>query len=117
MRGAERRGIKANGRAYQIRNATDANTDLELPGYSDDGELVGVLERRNTPDVDTSSKGDEIVTDLQLRAVYDSSQTTIREATADDWPTKLVHPNGDVYRVRVTLREDRDVTVLSLERE
>lgn len=118
MNGPTERLIRSRGSEYTIRNATDSGGDRTTPDYSDDGTLVGVLERRSRPAVESLSSGEEIATDLELRAVYDSSSTTIREAGESDYPTKLNHPDADrTYRVLAIYPEDSGVTVLSLERE
>jgi hypothetical protein len=116
MIGPQTRNIRQRGKTYTIRNASDSNSDRTVPSYSDDGTLVGVLERRSQPTVVTLPSGDEIETELQLRAVIDSG-TTIVEAGSDDYPTKLDHPSGLTYRVLVRHPEDSGVDVLSVERE
>lgn len=117
MHGAVHRLVRKNGVEYTIRNAPDTSGDREAPNYVDDGTLVGVLEQRRMPTVETLSSGEEVKSNLELRAVYDSSQTTIVDAGESDYPTKLVHPDGPRYRVLVRHTEDGGVTVLTLERE
>jgi hypothetical protein len=116
MIGPQARNIRQRGVEYTIRNATDSSGDRTTPSYSDDGTLVGVLERRGMATVETLSSGDEVETDLELRAVVDDSGALV-EAAEDDWPTKLEHPDGLVYRVLAKYPEDSGVTVLTLERE
>lgn len=116
MHGPLQRQIRQRGREYTIRNATDSGGDRTVPDYSDDGTLVGVVEQREQPSVASLPSGEEVDADLELRAVYDSTATTIRESGVDDYPTKLKHPDGLTYRVLVKHPEDSDVTVLSLER-
>lgn len=116
MMGPQARNIRQRGREYTIKNASDSNADRTVPSYSGDGTLVGVLERRSQPTVVTLPSGDEIETELQLRAVIDST-TTIVEAGSDDYPTKLDHPDGLSYRVLVKHPEDSGVSILSVERE
>jgi hypothetical protein len=116
MIGPQARNIRQRGKTYTIRNATDSGGDRTAPSYSDDGTLTGVLERRGMATVETLSSGDEVETDLEIRAVVDSS-TTIVEAGSDDYPTKLDHPSGLTYRVLARYPEDSGVDVLSVERE
>lgn len=115
MTGAIQRLIRQQGREYTIRNATDDGSDRSTPDYSDDGTLTGVLERRSrTASIDSLSSGEELESALELRTVLDNQ--TVREVGEVDYPTKLVHPDGQTYRVLARFPEDSGVTVLSLER-
>lgn len=116
MIGPTQRMIRQRGREYTVRNASDAGGDRTTPSYADDGTLVGVLERRTTASpVESDASGEEVETELELRAVVGDT-TTIREKGETDYPTLLVHPDGLTYRVRIRHPEDSGVTVLSLER-
>jgi len=122
MVGPTKRLIQKQGREYEVYNAADSGGDRTTPNYGLDGNpdntLIGVLERRSrAPSTVTDSSGDDIESTLELRAVFDSSETTIVEAAEDDYPTKLVHPDGPVYRVLAKFPEDSGVTVLTLERD
>lgn len=114
MHGPIARHIRQRGREYTIRNASGGG-GRDTPSYSDDGTVVGVLERRGQPQTVTLSSGEEVDTRLQLRAVLDGQ--TIREAGQADYPSKLVHPDGLTYDVLVTHPEDSGVTVLTIHRE
>lgn len=88
MHGAVQRMIKSQGREYTIRNASGGG-GRDTPSYSDDGTLRGVLEQRDRPTTVKDSSGEEIVSDLQIRAV--DVDATIRAAGhSDGYPTKLV---------------------------
>jgi hypothetical protein len=116
--GAVSRLIESEGKEYTIRNASGGG-GRDSPDYSDDGTLVGVIERRTrSASVETLSSGEEVESDLEIRAVYDSGSTTIREqGHSDGYPTKLVHPNGQTYEVVATFDEDAGVTILSVVRD
>jgi len=116
MKGAERRMIKSSGKEYTIRNASGTSGGRDIPNYTDDGTLWGVL-GSTSPSATTDSAGTEIEADLEIRAVYDTSSTTIRGVGESGQPSKLVHPNGTVYRVLDHHDEDGGVTVLSVARE
>lgn len=116
MYGPIKRLIQSDGVEYAIQNASGGG-GRDTPGYSSDGTLVGVLERRGMPRTVKGSDGTEMETDLEIRAIPDST-TTIREATASDgYATKLDHPNGQTYRVLTSHPEDSGVTVLSVVRD
>jgi len=116
--GAVSRLIESEGEDYTIRNATGGGGGRDVPDYSDDGTLTGVLELRSrTAQTTTDSSGEEVETNLIVRAVVDSS-TTIREAgESGGWPTLLDHPDGQTYRVVAKFSEDSGVTVLSVVRD
>jgi len=117
MKGATRQAIAAVGTEFTIRNASGGSGGRDTPSYSDDGTLVATLERRSrTPAIVTTSGGEEVESSLELRAVYNASTTTIVEAGQADYPTKLVHPDGQTYRVLATHPEDSGVTVIAVER-
>lgn len=117
MHGPATRLIRKQGSEYTIRNASGGG-GRDTPDYSDDGTLTATIERRTqTPDTTTDSGGEDVMSDLELRAVYDSASTTIREQGAADYPSKLVHPDGQTYRVVATFPEDGGVTVITVERE
>jgi hypothetical protein len=81
-----------------------------VPQYADDGTLIGVIERRGRPQTAIDSGGEEVETDLELRAVPDGA--AIREAgSADGYPTRLVHPDGRTFRVLDAHEEDGGVTI------
>lgn len=111
MQGPSQRLIQKFGKEYTIRNATGGG-DRDLPTYSDDGTLTGVLERRGRPRTVTDSAGTELEADLEIRAIVESSTTIESAAATDSYPTKLVHPNGTTYRVIQDHEEDGGVTVL-----
>lgn len=117
MHGPAERLIKKRGVEYTIKNATSTG-GRSSPSYSDDGTLVGVLEQRSRPTIETLSSGEAVESDLEIRAVYDSSTTTIRgQGDGGGEPTKLVHPDGHSYEVVVPHPEDGGVTVLMVVRD
>jgi hypothetical protein len=117
MHGPAQRLIRQRGTEYTVRNASGGSGGRDTPSYSDDGTLTAVLERQSrTPAVVTTSGGEDVESDLELRAVDDASTTTIVEAGQSDYPTKLVHPEGQTYRVLATYPEDSGVTVIAVER-
>jgi len=115
MHGPAQRLIHQRGSDYTIRNASGGG-GRDTPSYSDDGTLTAVLERRTRPSIVEISGGEEVESELELRAVYDSSTTTIVEAGQSDYPSKLEHPDGQTYRVLATYPEDSGVTVITVER-
>lgn len=115
MPGAIQRLVQKQGTEYSILNASDDGGDRTTPSYASDGTLVGVLEQRGMPTTVTLSSGEEVETNLELRAVVDDT-TTLVEAGESDYPTKLEHPSGQTYRVLARFPEDSGVTVLTLER-
>lgn len=116
MHGPAQRLIKAQGTDYTIRNASGGG-GRDVPNYSDDGTLRGVLEERGQPTTMRDSSGEEVESALQIRAVYDSSTTTIREAgSSGGYPTRLEHPDGFTYEVLAIHPEDSGVTVLTVHR-
>jgi hypothetical protein len=117
MTGASRRLIKQLGESYTVRNATGGSGGRGTPGYSDDGTLVAVMERRGLPRTVTDSAGEDIEADLELRAVPDDDITIQPAGTADGYPTKLVSPDGRTYRVVDDVPDDGGVTVLSVVRD
>ncbi|WP_323190457.1 hypothetical protein [Halostella sp. PRR32] len=113
MHGPVARMIQSRGSEYQLQNASGGG-GRDTPSYADDGTIVGVLESRGMPQTVTNSDGQEIETDLEIRAVPDDT-TTLREAgSADGYPTLLEHPSGKTYRLLDTLPEDGGVTVLTV---
>jgi hypothetical protein len=113
---AVRRLIKKRGARYTVRNADRDTTSgaRATPSYRDDGTVTGVLERGPRPDVVVDTDGTGVEADLQLRCIDPHG---IREAgSADGYPTRLRHPDGQTYRVEASYQEDSGVTVLSLER-
>jgi hypothetical protein len=117
MTGADRRLIKSLGKVYTIRNATGESGGRGTPDYSDDGDLRAVLERRGLPRTVTDSSGDDVDADLELRSVPDDDVTIRAAGEADTYPTLLVHPNGQTYRVVDDRPEDGGVTVLTVVRD
>jgi len=115
MHGPTQRLIQKQGVKYQVRNAGGGG-GRDTPSYGDDGTLVGVLEQRGIPQTVTDSDGTEVESDLELRTLPDN--VTLREAgSADGYPTKLVHPSGQTYRLLATFPEDSGVTVLTVVRD
>lgn len=115
MHGPVLRLIKQQGSEYTIRNASGGG-GRDVPNYSDDGTIVGVIERRSrAPGTASTSAGEEIDSTLEIRAVVDGQ--TIREAGEADYPTKLVHPDGRTYEVVASFPEDSGVTVLTVVRD
>jgi len=113
MHGAIARLIKSRGKEYQLQNASGGG-GRDTPSYSDDGAIVGVLERRGRPQTATDSSGTEVETDLEIRAVPDD-ETMLRPAgSADGYPTLLEHPTGAEYRLLDVHEEDGGVTVLTV---
>lgn len=124
MHGPAQRMIQSQGDEFLIRNAPETG-DRETPSYSDDGTLVGVLEQRSRPTVETLSSGEDVEADLEIRAVPDAG-TTIRGAGETGRPTKLIpgpeygDHYGDSYShdealvVVATHTEDGGVTVLTV---
>lgn len=117
MHGAARRLILAQGSEYTLRNATGGG-GRDTPDYSDDGTLVGVLERRSrSPGTEKDSSGAEVDASLEIRAVTDSGTTIHEPGEETDYPTKLVHPTGQTYEVVAVFPEDSGVTVLTVVRD
>jgi hypothetical protein len=113
MHGPIARLIRSQGREYQLQNASGGG-GRSTPSYSDDGTLVGVLERRGRPQTATDSSGTEVETDLEIRAAPDD-ETMLRPAgSADGHPTLLEHPTGAEYRLLDVHEEDGGVTVLTV---
>lgn len=117
MAGAIRRLITQQGREYTVRNATGGGGGRDTPSYDDDGTLRAVVERRGIPKTFTNSAGEDVEADLELRAVPDDGVTIQPAGAADGYPTKLIHPDGRVYRVVDDHPEDGGVTVLTVVRE
>jgi hypothetical protein len=110
--------IAKQGAEYTVQNAT-GDGGRDTPDYSDDGSIVGVLSQGSAgmPRTVTDSSGTDVESDLEIRSLPDDS-VTIREAgSADGYPTKLVHPQGQIYRVLATTLEDSGVTVLTVVRD
>jgi len=116
MKGAASRLIRQRGREYTVENASGGD-GRDVPTYSPDGTIVGVLERRGMPRTMTDSAGEEIQTDTELRAVVDDGVTIQPAGTADGYPSKLIHPNGNEYRAIQSHPEDSGVTVIALIRD
>lgn len=116
MQGPAARLIAILGVEYTIRNASGGAGGRDTPDYSDDGTVTGVLEQRGMARTSTDSAGEEVDSDLGIRAVLDG-QTILPAGTADGYPTLLVHPNGITYRVVDHHPEDSDVDVLSVVRD
>jgi hypothetical protein len=115
MQGPIQRMLEQQGVEYQLRNASGGG-GRDTPTYSDDGTLVGVLEQRGMPRTVADSSGEDVEADLELRTVLDGQ--TIREAgSADGYPTKLVHPQGQTFEVLASFPEDSGVTVLTVVRD
>ena len=113
--GPSARAIRSLGQSYTVRNASGGG-GRDVPQYADDGTLIAVLERRGLPRTVTDSGGEEVETDLEVRAVPNAA--TLREAgSADGYPTKLVHPDGRAFRVLNIHEEDGGVAVLTVTRE
>jgi hypothetical protein len=116
MNGPAQRLIHSQGVEYTVQNASGGG-GRDTPDYSDDGTVVGVLEQRGMPRMATDSSGADVEADLEIRAVPGDS-VTIREAgSADGYPTKLVHPEGQTSRVLARFPEDSGVTVLTVVRD
>ena len=113
MQGPVARLIQSQGREYQLRNASGGG-GRDTPTYSDDGTIVGVLERRGSGGAQTvtDSDGTEVEADLEIRAVPDDGTTLRPAGAADGYPTKLQHPDGTEYRLLDKHPEDGGVTVL-----
>lgn len=112
--GPYRRMVQQRGREYEVRNATGGGGDRTVPSYPEDPDatLVGVLERRSRPTVETLSSGEEIETELELRALTDGVEIQERDET--ETPTRLTHPDGPTYEVVARYPEDSGVDVLTL---
>jgi hypothetical protein len=117
MPGATRRLIQQAGTDYTVRNATGGGGGRDIPSYQDDGTLRATIERRGLPRTVTDSAGEEVEADLELRAVPDDDVTIQAAGTADGYPTLLVHPDGQTYRVVDHHTEDGGVTVLTVVRD
>lgn len=115
MRGPARRMIIAQGRQYTVRNSSGGG-GRDTPSYADDGTVHGILEQRGMPRTVKASDGTEIQTDLEIR-VAESGDLTLRGAgDPNGYPSKLVHPSGEVYEVVAVFPEDSGVTVLTVVR-
>lgn len=113
MHGPLTRMIQSQGREYQVLNA-DGGGGRTAPSYEADGTLRGVIESRGRPQQATDSDGNEVETDLEIRAVVDEATTIRAMGSADGYPTKLEHPNGSKYDVVQILEEDGGVFVLTV---
>lgn len=114
MLGPVKRMIASQGSEYTVRNASGGG-GRDTPDYSDDGTLTGILERRSRPSVETLSSGEEIASELEIRAV--DIGPDIVGAGDSDYPSKLVHPSGQTFEVVATYPEDSGVTVLTVVRD
>jgi hypothetical protein len=112
--GAPHRLIQSVGETYTVRNASGGAGGRDRPNYSDDGTLVGVIERRGLSRTLADSAGEEIDADLELRAVPDDGVSITPAGQTDSYPTKLVGPNDTTYRVLDSHVEDGGVTVLTV---
>lgn len=112
MQGPAQRLIRSRGNEYDVQNAS-GGSGRDVPTYSSDGTLVGVLERRGRPRMTTDSAGEDIETDLEIRAIVDGV-TIVEAGTNDSYPTKLAHPSGKEYRVLDEFPEDSGVSVLAV---
>lgn len=101
---------------YDVLTASDAG-GRDIPSYSSAGTLVGVLERRGRPRTITTSAGEEVDVDTEIRTTNENDISITPAGTADAHPAKLKHPNGTEYRVVDTHPEDGDVTVISVVRD
>lgn len=119
--------IKSRGREYTVRNASGGG-GRDTPSYSDDGSLIGVVERRGMPRTVRDSSGADVESDLEIRAIPDG--VTLREAgSASGYPTKLfaeplygdsygeLYAHGPAYRLLEKHTEDAGVTVLTVVRD
>lgn len=115
MHGPAQRLIRKHGATYTVRNATGGAGGRDTPDYADDGtEIVGVLEQRGMARTVTDSNGEDVEADREIRAVIDASVTIQPAGTADGYPTVLVHPNGQAFRVLDRFPEDSGVDVLAV---
>jgi len=114
MHGPAKRLIQPQGVEYTVRNASGGD-GRDPPSYSDDGTLTGVLEQRSMPTVESLSSGEDVESDLEIRAV--DVGPPIVGAGEEDYPTKLVHPSGRAFEVLTTHPEDSGVTVLTVVRD
>lgn len=114
MHGSAQRLIKSRGNEHTVRNASGGG-GRDTPSYSEAGTLTGVLERRSTPTAETLSSGEEVATDLEIRAVDVTPE--IVGAGETDYPTKVDHPEGRTFEVVATYPEDSGVTVLTVVRD
>jgi hypothetical protein len=114
MHGPAQRLIKSRGTEYTVRNASGGG-GRSSPDYSEDGTLTGVLERRTRPTVETLSSGETVESELEIRAV-DVAPTIVGQG-GSDYPSKLVHPDGQTFEVVTSHPEDSGVTVLTVVRD
>lgn len=114
MHGQAKRLIQKMGRTYTVRNATGGSGGLDTPAYSDDGTVVGVIERRSRPQAMTDSAGEDADGEAQIRVVPDGGVTIQPAGAADGYPTRLVHPGGATYEVVDEFVEDGGVHVLTV---
>ena len=113
MHGPAQRLIRQGGSEYTVRNASGGG-GRGGGNYADDGDLVGVIERRGRPRTFSDSAGEDIDADLEIRTVG-TEDVTIRPAgDAGEYPTVLVHPSGQTYRVVDDHVEDGGVHVLAV---
>ena len=106
--------LQSRGVEYTLRNASGGG-GRSSPDYSDDGTLTGALERRTRPTVETLSSGETVESELEIRAV-DIGPTIVGQGNSD-YPSKLVHPDGQTFEVVTTHPEDSGVTVMSVVRD
>lgn len=115
MKGAIRRVIRSQGVEFDVRNASSSSGDRTTPSYADDGTVMGVTKTSTGPTVETTSAGEEINVDLEIRAIIDGT-TTIVDAGTTENPTKLIHPDGYEYQVLAVYPEDNNVAVMTVTR-
>lgn len=108
--------IAEEGKEYDVLTASDAE-GRDIPSYSSAGTLMGVLERRGRPRTVTTSAGEEVDVDTEIRTTNENDISIMPTGTRDSHPAKLKHPNGTEYRVVDTHPEDGAVTVISVVRD
>lgn len=112
MQGAIKQLIRSQGSEFDVQNAT-GGSGRDVPSYSKDGTLIGVLDRRGQPRTVTDTDGTEVEADLEIRAILDGT-ISINDVDEAGYPTRLVHPSGERYRVMHTYSEDSGVSVLTV---
>lgn len=116
MKGSIDRLIRKTGVTITVRNSGRSGDARETPNYSDDGEMEAILERRSRPQEVQTSAGETVYSELQLRALPESTITLAEPGDSDYWPTRFSHPNGRTYELVAEYTEANGVSVLNVVR-
>lgn len=115
MEGATYRTILKMGKTYTIQNPTGGSGGTDTPDYEEDGAITGVIERRSIPQFFTDSAGIERETDVQIRSVIrDDSLTFYEMGEENQYPSRIIHPDGRQFLLVDKFPEDKGVSVLTV---